>query len=176
MLIKVDLDWDYYKMSRDRVNVALRCAKFAYFRSKIASQNSNPKRAWKIINNLLGRSCCDTIIIELKINNSMEEMAEAFNEYFVQIGPNLACSLAISDVTFDQFVSPTQSEISRFKLLSVNSFQSKNGPRSFPENYRPISILPAVSKLMERIVYDQQIYFNEHPKLSKQLFGFRNFH
>ena len=50
-------------------------------------------------------------------------MAEAFNEYFVQIGYDLAIFFAVSDVTFDQFVSPTLSEISRFKLLWVNSFQ-----------------------------------------------------
>ena len=53
----------------------------------------------------------------------------------------------------------------------------KKGPRSLPENYRPISILPAVSKLMERIVYDQLYrYFNENSILSKQQFGFRDFH
>ena len=97
MLTKLGIDWDHYKMPRNKVNVALRRAKSAYYRSKIASQNDNPKRAWKTINNLLGRSCNDTVINELKINNdsitSPEEMADAFNEYFVQIDPNLACSL-----------------------------------------------------------------------------------
>ena len=88
-------NWDHYKMSRNKVNVALRRAKCAYYRSKIASLNNNPKRAWKTINNLLGRSCNDTVINELKINNDSitspeEEMADAFNEYFVQIGSNLA--------------------------------------------------------------------------------------
>ena len=67
MLTKLDIDWDHYKMSRKKVNVALRRAKSAYYRSKIASQNNNPKRAWKTINNLLGRSCNDTVINELKI-------------------------------------------------------------------------------------------------------------
>jgi hypothetical protein len=31
----------------------------------------------------------------------------------------------------------------------------KKGPQDLPENYRPISILPAISKVMERIMYDQ---------------------
>ena len=31
----------------------------------------------------------------------------------------------------------------------------KNGQRSIPGNYRPISVLPAISKIMERIMYDQ---------------------
>ena len=118
-------------MSRNKVNVALRRAKSAYYPSKIASQNNNPKRAWKTINNLLDRSCNDTVINELKINNdsitSPEEMADAFNEYFVQIGPNLACSLAVSDVTFDQFVSPTQSANEVFKLLNGLSSTKATG-------------------------------------------------
>ena len=40
------------------------------------------------------------------------------------------------------------------------------------ENYRPISILPTLSKVLERILYDQVIEFIE-PKLSKKLCGFR---
>jgi hypothetical protein len=31
----------------------------------------------------------------------------------------------------------------------------KNGQKNLPGNYRPISVLPAVSKVMERILYDQ---------------------
>ena len=55
-------------------------------------------------------------------------MADAFNEYFVQIGPILACSFAVSDVTFDQFVSPAQSVLSRFRLASANKvFKLLNG-------------------------------------------------
>ena len=31
----------------------------------------------------------------------------------------------------------------------------KNGQSNLPENYRPISVLPVISKIMERILYDQ---------------------
>ena len=31
----------------------------------------------------------------------------------------------------------------------------KKGPRNLPDNYRPISILPTISKITERILYDQ---------------------
>ena len=50
--------------------------------AKTAIQNM---QAWKTINSLLGRSCHDTVINELKVNNanitSLEEIADAFNEY-----------------------------------------------------------------------------------------------
>ena len=53
----------------------------------------------------------------------------------------------------------------------------KKGPRNLAENYRPISILPSISKLMERIMYDQLYeYLNENSLLSDHQFGFRKFH
>ena len=53
----------------------------------------------------------------------------------------------------------------------------KNGKRSLPGNYRPISILPALSKVMERILYNQLYeYFTAKNIPSEHQFGFRKFH
>ena len=88
---------------------------------KIATQNNNPKEAWKTINSLLGRSPSDTSVNELKINDAMltspGEIAEAFNTYFSNVGLTLANSMADSSVSFEQFVKPTQSKMLRFKLV-----------------------------------------------------------
>ena len=58
---------------------------------------------------------------ELKIHDanltSPDEIAEAFNSYFSNVGPILANSMADSNVSFEQFVKPTQSKMSRFKLV-----------------------------------------------------------
>ena len=46
-----------------------------------------------------------------------------------------------------------------------------------PGNYRPISILPAISKIMERILYNQLYnYLTEYGLLSSAQFGFRKSH
>ena len=53
----------------------------------------------------------------------------------------------------------------------------KKGQRSMLDNYRPISILPVISKLMERILYEQMCdYFKKQNILSEHQFGFRQFH
>ena len=50
----------------------------------------------------------------------------------------------------------------------------KSGSRSNFDNYRPISVLPAISKVMETIVHHQVMDFlNENKLLSKNQFGFR---
>ena len=53
----------------------------------------------------------------------------------------------------------------------------KNGQRNIPGNYRPISVLPAISKIMERILYDQLYdYLTKFELLSDSQFGVRKFH
>ena len=53
----------------------------------------------------------------------------------------------------------------------------KSGQRNIPGSYRPISVLPAISKIMERILYDQLYnYLTKFELLSDSQFGFRKFH
>ena len=51
----------------------------------------------------------------------------------------------------------------------------KNGSSLDKENYRPISLLPPVSKIFERIMADQLLAFTES-RMSKYLCGFRKGH
>ncbi len=141
-------------------------------------------------------------------------LANAFNEYFTNIGPNLSNSIGDADSSFETCVKSAESKMDRFKLVSVgkvvrllnglsngkaagldkisgkiflkvaasttapslthifnnglisNCFPyewkmarlvpiHKKGPRNLTDNYRSISILPVISKVMERIMYDQ---------------------
>ena len=53
----------------------------------------------------------------------------------------------------------------------------KSGKRNIPGNYRPISVLPAISKVMERILYNQLYnYLTKFRLLSTSQFGFRKSH
>jgi hypothetical protein len=53
----------------------------------------------------------------------------------------------------------------------------KNGKRNLAGNYRPISVLPAISKVMERILYNQLYeYLSLNNLLSEHQFGFQKFH
>ncbi len=53
----------------------------------------------------------------------------------------------------------------------------KDGARNLASNYRPISILPACSKLSEKVVHRQlNDFLNEKNLFSKAQFGFRKNH
>lgn len=53
----------------------------------------------------------------------------------------------------------------------------KHGNRDDVNNYRPISIISAVAKVFERLIYDQvYAYLEEHQIISKHQSGFRTIH
>ena len=53
----------------------------------------------------------------------------------------------------------------------------KNGHRNLFGNYRPISVLPTISKIMEQILYNQlYVYLTEFGLLSSAQFGFKKSH
>ncbi|CAB4005997.1 Hypothetical predicted protein [Paramuricea clavata] len=96
-----------------RVNVAMRSAKKVYFRDKIkeCSQSRDVKKSWNLINTLLSRNKKSSNVNELHINNSVivdnKQIADAFNEYFVQIGPKLAAE--VCDPT-SQFTNSSETQ------------------------------------------------------------------
>ena len=54
----------------------------------------------------------------------------------------------------------------------------KKGDNCCLNNYRPISLLPTISKIFERVMYNIQLYtyFNANNLLSEQQYGFRSQH
>lgn len=53
----------------------------------------------------------------------------------------------------------------------------KSGVRSHFSNYRPISVLPIISKVLEYVIHDQLMSFvNENNIISESQFGFRAKH
>ena len=53
----------------------------------------------------------------------------------------------------------------------------KSGTKDDPRNYRPTSVLPVVSKVLERLIHKQLAsYFDDHNLLCKSQSGFRRMH
>jgi hypothetical protein len=141
---------------------------------------------------------------------------EGFNEFFSNIGPDLASKMDTSNYNFQEFKKP-KSEFTAFESNTTNKMYYllpglssanaigidkisrkilklaapaisssltyifnhaitlrtfpdewkiarvsplyKNGQKNLPGHYRPISVLPAVSKVMEIILYDQLVIY-----------------
>ena len=63
---------------------------------------------------------------------------------------------------------------SEWKSAKITPIHKSGSRSNFDDNYRPISVLPAISKVMEMVVHNQVMdFFNENKLLSKNQFGFR---
>ena len=63
-----------------------------------------------------------------------------------------------------------------FKISKITPL-FKKGDVSMLSNYRPISLLPTISKIFERILYNQLYdYFNSNNLLAEEQYGFRTNH
>ena len=63
-----------------------------------------------------------------------------------------------------------------FKISKITPL-FKKGDASMLSNYRPISLLPTISKIFERILYNQLYdYFNSNNLLAEEQYGFRTNH
>ena len=211
--------WESFKKLRNEVNIQIRNAKSKFFHDKIndCSRSNDPKEAWTLINTLLGKNNKPNNLSELSVNDNLvsdpKSMAEALNDYFVNIGPTLAaeyeeesCNIAqttnvnsflcalfkFSPILVDNvaltsrglkankatgldkippkilklsasIVAPSFTYIFNLSLATgiyIDDWKRasvtpifKSGDRRQCANYRPISILPAVSKVFEKEVF-----------------------
>ena len=64
----------------------------------------------------------------------------------------------------------------KLKIAKITPLFKSGDPKSY-NNYRPISILPCLSKIYEKVIYIRLIYFiNKNKILSKCQYGFRSNH
>ena len=207
-----------------------------YYLQKLDSVKDNLTKTWKILNSITTRNKQKETVDEIFCNNTIvrdpNQIANKFNHFFANIGPDLAKKISPVPETFNQFLSarnpksiffkPTDDPEIRQILLSLKNSYSvgydnlsvniiktcsdelarplsmifnksmvegivpddlkiakiipvyKSEDKKIISNYRPISILSAFSKILERLVYNRLLDFiNKNNILSKNQYGFR---
>ena len=218
-----------------------RRAKSMYYKDHFEKRKGNIKMTWKSINDLLGKNNKDSefpshLIHNGKIVKDDAEIAECFNDFFINIGPTLAKEIKTSNTksykTFlkekinsnfnfktvdvdlvkkvignlksksssghdgisSSLIKEAKDQISNIITLIINQSIStgifpdklkiakvvpvfKKDDIHLPGNYRPISLLPAISKIFEKVVYTQVYdYLDENKLLYSSQYGFRKKH
>ena len=111
------------------------------------------------------------IINKLK-NKNLSGVDEISNKLLKAIGTELAKPLTIIiNQCLLTGIFPDLLKIAKVKPLF------KRGDACQLNNYRPISLLPTISKVFERVIYSQlYTYFSENNLLSEQQYGYRAQH
>ena len=107
-----------------------------YYQSLILANKNNLKKTWGIIKQVINKSKCSKLSSEFLHNGSIlndkKSIANAFNDYFVNIGPTLASKIPQLGIDYRNFM-PQQNDMSFFlcpaEELEVKKIilQLKNG-------------------------------------------------
>ncbi len=227
-----------YKRARNEVTKCIKHSKAKHFLHCFETTAKNPQEMWKTINKLVNKKSKTTVISEIKTDNrsitDSKEMTNVFNDYFCNIGSDLAENLEQTPVVPSAYIHPSETEfklnpiteIEVYKYLSnvkptkstgydqippklikdaagtinrsltvifnksiisgifpddlkiaVLSPIFKGGDRSSCGNYRPISVLSVIAKILEKIVFNQLCnYLDDNKIITNQQSGFRKKH
>ena len=224
---------------KNSLTTLLRVAKKQYYSDLLDDHKNNLKQTWNVLNDLLGRTRKQQVPDSFDINGTptsdSQKIADGFNSFFTNIGPNLTNQIPVSESNFNDFLvniqspmnslfmSPTDSEeiikicatfksgtscgydgikpdivkyvinlissplVHIFNLSIITGIVPeqlkiakvvpiyKSGEKNKCNNYRPISVLPAFSKILERIIHKRLYNFlDRYNLLHNSQFGFRN--
>ena len=233
-----ELNFSNYKKYRNRLNQLLRTAERNHYEQLFSDNRLDMRKKWSIIKDIINKkktnNLTDTILSNgMKIKDK-NKIANTFNNYFVNIGTDLAKSISptattpsqylpepnpnsmylypvvdeevekiikelkisspgwdnisnkVVKVAFKSFITPLTHVLNlsimngffpcEMKIAKVLPFK-KNGDTLVVSNYRPISVLPLFSKILEKLIYNRILKFIiKYNILYPHQFGFREGH
>ena len=110
------VSWEQYKTAWNDVNNPIRQEKRKYFATNLAANKNDPRKNWKLINDLQSRQNKSTNIPEIKAGDqtfsSPGDIAEAFNRHFTNIGEDLARKIPETDIDPLSYLNHTNKSFS----------------------------------------------------------------
>ena len=92
------------------------------------------------------------------------------SDKFLKNGATVLAISQIYNLSIKYSIFSSDCKIAKLKPLF------KKGSKAAPKNYRPISLLPLVSKIIEKLIHDQtQSFLDKNDVIYKYQSGFRNF-
>ena len=88
------LIWKHNKKYRNRLNFILKLAKRNYFTNLLEKEKNNMRNTWKVLNSIIRpnnyKKCSEKFVSNNEIYTCPDQIATKFNQYFANIGPELA--------------------------------------------------------------------------------------
>ena len=198
---KTDENYKYFCNLRNRVQYNIKKVKRDYFYNKISDCKNSSTDIWKAVKSLgftklKSSAKCIGLLSEDKLTFDKKTVANIFNTFFTTVAASLV-GLNVSKATgldglSARFLKDGANQISSaiahiinlslysgripddMKTARVVPLYKKNS-KSEPGNYRPVSILTVMSKILEKTVHKQlENYLRSEKLLYDYQSGFRN--
>ena len=187
-----------YKQCKRRLNKEMKQAKRLYYNNKITENLSDPAKYWSIITEIIDKRKTEEnstyFVDDLgQRNEDCLEISTNFNKYFTNVGPKLASNIPTTQKDFSSylhhrnpstiFLEPVTIEETMKTIIALKDAYCKIKPiykadnKHKYSNYRPISLLTAISKIFEKVFYNRLLsFFAKHDTLYNKQFGFIRSH
>ena len=226
----------YNRILKRSINIA----KQTYYKSVFENCKHDIKGTWSAIKDILNKSqqkreLPNTFKIDGELVSDKHNIADRFNTFFTNIGPNLASKIEVTNNNFKDYLLYPSNTIIKLDPIDINVTEKiidelksksscgedglsvkllklikedisksitlvinqsintgifpetlkiakvipifKKGDETIFDNYRPISILPAISKVFEKVLFKQlHKYFHEQKLYYDNQYGFRENH
>ena len=142
------IKFDIYKTKRNRVTLLIRASKKDYYTKYFAENNTNLKKTWTGIRELINvnkksETKISKLIVENNVITDPVAMASTMNSFFVNMGSSVASKIPNSKKGFSAYLSESSNfniilnpcstaEIN--KLISDLNWSKASGPYSIPSN------------------------------------------
>jgi hypothetical protein len=117
-----------YIKYRNKLKIILQKAKKEYYQSKFNRAAGNLCHTWKLINNILDKNKSENFVANFVkdgiIINSPKNIVDNFNEYFVNIGSNLASKIPPATNHFTSYMK--KSPLNSFSLFFTDAYEVVN--------------------------------------------------
>lgn len=98
-----------YKLYRNKLNGLLRLTERNYYNYLIENNKLNVRKSWDILKEIINRkkpkNLIETLLIKNRKITNKKDIAESFNNYFVQVGPNLAKDIPPNTISPTSFMN-----------------------------------------------------------------------
>jgi len=118
-------DWAQFKKMKNRVTTLVRKAKTEFYTNGIKENHGNARGMWRLLKGLLPK-CSQNSITSLYINDTLvsnfQQIADCFNDYFIEIGTKLSQQIQTTLVSALDYVSKFLPQFSgKFTFKRISS-------------------------------------------------------
>ena len=113
---KLKSDDIIYKQYRNKLSKLLKAAEKKHYSDCLLRHKHNNKKTWSIIKDILNQNRRNRIQDKFKLSDGSvttdkQEISDKFNEYFINVGPNLARKIPTQNKSPTDYLTKRETEI-----------------------------------------------------------------